>query len=79
MTIGRVVGFVELQRTMPGTEGLKWKQVLVSGEAVVALDPVGAHREDLVLLSRGEGAWRMCPEAPVDAVILGVLKTGNNG
>ena len=79
MTIGRVIGFVELEKAMPGAEHLKWKQVLAAGEAVTALDPVGVHREDLVLLSYGEGAWRLCPEAPVDAVILGVVADGNNG
>ena len=52
-------------------------QVKCGAELLTALDPIGVKNGELVLLTAGECASRLCPECPVDAVVLGVA--GKNG
>lgn len=77
MTIGTVLGSVELMRSVPGAEGKRFVQIRCGAALVTALDPVGVQPGDLVLLTAGESAARLCQELSVDAVILGVA--GNKG
>lgn len=77
MTIGTVLSTVTLQRAVPGAKDKRFVQVRCGSALVTALDPLGILPGELVLLTVGESACRMCPEVSVDAVILGVA--GNNG
>ena len=77
MMIGTVLGTVELARGVPGAAERRFVQVRCGECLVTALDPVGVQRGETVLLTSGEGAGRLCPEVPVDAVILGIAV--NNG
>ena len=77
MTIGTVLGQVELRRAVLGGTDKRFVQVRCGASLVTALDPVGVQAGELVLLTVGQGAGRFCPELPVDAVILGAA--GNNG
>lgn len=79
MMIGTVLGCVQLQRAVPGAAEKRFVQVRCGGALVTALDPVGVQPGQMVLLSCGENASRMCPEVSVDAVVLGVAEPGNNG
>ena len=77
MTIGTVLGAVELLRAVPGAEGKRFVQLRCGGQLLTALDPVGVQPGERVLLALGDCAGRMCQELSVDAVILGVA--GNKG
>ena len=76
MMIGSVLGPVKLDRAVAGAEEKRFVQVRCGGALITALDPLGAQPGQLVLLTVGEGAGRLCPEFPADAVILGI--TGKN-
>ena len=77
MTIGTVLGAVELLRAVPGAEGKRFVQLRCGGQLLTALDPVGAQPGERALLTTGESAAKLCQELSVDAVILGVA--GNKG
>ena len=77
MTIGTVLKAVELRRAVPGGMDRRFVQVCCGAGLVTALDPLDTQPGEQVLLTAGEGAGRLCPEIPVDAVILGIV--GNNG
>ena len=77
MTIGTVLGSVELRRAVPGAEGKRFVQICCGAQLLTALDPVGAQPGERVLLTMGESAARLCQEICVDAVILGLA--GNKG
>ena len=77
MMIGSVLGRVTLARAVPGAGEKRFVQVRCGRELVTALDPVGAVAGQTVLLAAGGCAERLCPEGPVDAVVLGIV--GNNG
>ena len=77
MTIGTVLGPVELLRAVPGAEGKRFVQLRCGGQLLTALDPVGVQPGERVLLTAGESAAKLCQELSVDAVILGVA--GNKG
>ena len=77
MMIGCVLGTVELSRAVPGAEGKRFVQVRCGAQLLTALDPIGIKQGEMVLLTAGEGAARLCPEVPVDAAILGIV--GKNG
>jgi microcompartment protein CcmK/EutM len=77
MMIGTVIGQVVLSRGVPGAGESRFVQVRCGCALVTALDPLGVQTGERVLVTAGDGAVRMCPEFPVDTVILGVA--GNNG
>ena len=77
MILGTVLGTVELLRSVRGAEGKRFVQVRCGAQLLTALDPVGVSAGEMVLLTMGEGASRICPEVPIDAVILGAA--GNKG
>ena len=77
MMIGCVLGSVELGNTIPGAEGKRFVQIRCGELLATALDPLGAMPGQMVLLTAGEGASRLCPELPIDAAILGII--GKNG
>ena len=72
MMIGSVLGPVALSRAIPGAEGKRFVQVRCGNKLLTALDGIGVSPGELVLLTVGEGAGRLCPEIPVDAAVLGV-------
>ena len=77
MMIGTVLDKLELVRGIPGAAERRFVRVRCGSNLLTALDPVGAEAGAMVLLTAGESAARLCPEIPVDAVILGVA--GKNG
>ena len=77
MMIGCVLGPVELSRAIPGAEGKCFVQVRCGTKLLTALDPVGVSPGEMVLLTVGDSAARLCPEIPIDAAIFGVA--GNKG
>ena len=77
MMIGTVIGQVVLSRGVPGAGESRFVQVRCGCALVTALDPLGVQTGERVLVTAGDGNLRMCPEFPVDTVILGVA--GNNG
>ena len=77
MMIGTVIGQVKLIRGVPGAAERRYVQVRCGCALVTALDPVGVQDGERVLVAAGDGAGNLCPEFPVDTVILGI--TGNNG
>ena len=77
MMIGTVLEQITLTRGLPGAEEKRWVRVRSGGQLLTALDPMDARPGEQVLLAAGPGAARLCPEVPVDAVIVGI--TGKNG
>ena len=77
MMIGTVLDQVELERSLPGAAEKRFVRVRCGGNLLTALDSVGAQPGEKVLLTTGSSAARLCPEVPVDAVILGIA--GKNG
>ena len=77
MMIGTVIGRIRLGRAVAGAAEKRFVQVRCGYALVTALDPVGVEAGEVVLVAAGDGAGRMCPEFPVDAVVLGTA--GNNG
>ena len=78
MMIGTVIGAVILDRGVPGAAQSRFVQVRCGCALVTALDPLGVQSGERVIVAAGDGAVRMCPEFPVDTVILGIV-AGNNG
>lgn len=77
MMIGTVIGRISLDRAVAGAAEKRFVQVRCGYALVTALDPVGVQTGELVLVAAGDGAGVLCPEFPVDAVVLGTA--GNNG
>ena len=77
MMIGTVIGQVFLDRGVPGAAEKRFVQVRCGCALVTALDPVGVSGDERVLVSVGDNAGTLCPEFPVDTVILGIA--ANNG
>ena len=73
MMIGTVIGQVSLTRGVPGAAERRYVQVRCGCALVTALDPVGVQEGERVLVAAGDGAGSLCPEFPVDTVILGTL------
>ena len=71
MMIGCVLGNVELSRAVSGAEGKRFVQVRCGAQLLTALDSVGVAAGEMVLLTVGESASRLCPEVPIDAAVLG--------
>jgi microcompartment protein CcmK/EutM len=87
MFLGKVIGNVVATQKDPKFLGFKLLLVqpyvnregglVVSGSSIVAVDSVGAGEGECVLFTQGSSA-RLTPgtkEAPVDAVIVGIVDT----
>jgi microcompartment protein CcmK/EutM len=87
MFMAQVIGNVVATQKSPRFQGMKLLLIqpfitrehalVASGSAVVAVDSVGAGSGDLVLFTQGSSA-RLTPttkDAPVDAVIVGIVDT----
>ncbi len=85
MFLGKVIGNVVATQKDPKFQGFKLLLVqpyvnresglVVSGSSIVAVDSVGAGEGECVLFTQGSSA-RLTPgtkEAPVDAVIVGIV------
>ena len=85
MFLGKVIGNVVATQKDPKFQGMKLLLVqpyvtrdgalVVSGSSIVAVDSVGAGEGECVLFTQGSSA-RLTPgtrEAPVDAVIVGIV------
>lgn len=77
MMIGTVIGEVSLSRGVPGAAEKRFVQVRCGCALVTALDPVGVSAGERVLVAAGDNAGILCPEFPVDTVVLGIA--ANNG
>lgn len=73
MIPGTVAGAVWATKKCPALTGLPLLLVRLERGSVVAADLVGAGAGDRVLVSFGAAARRTCPDAPVDAAIVGIL------
>jgi ethanolamine utilization protein EutN len=87
MFLAKVVGNVVATQKDPGFRGMKLlliqphikkdASLVPSGSSVVAVDSVGAGAGELVMFTQGSSA-RLTPgtkNAPVDAVIIGIVDT----
>lgn len=74
MKIAAVIGKLEPKRTAPGFEDVKWIQVRVEKETVVAADLVGAAPGQAVLLATGSVAERCHMTCPADTIAVAVLE-----
>jgi ethanolamine utilization protein EutN len=87
MFLGKVIGNVVATQKDPKFQGMKLLLVqpyinresglVVSGSSIVAVDSVGAGEGECILFTQGSSA-RLAPgtrEAPVDAVIVGIVDT----
>ena len=85
MFMAKVVGNVVATQKNPKFQGMKLlvvqpfvtseQELVPSGSSIVAVDSVGAGTGELVLFTQGSSA-RLTPatkEAPVDAVIVGIV------
>ncbi len=85
MFMAKVVGNVVATQKNPRFQGMKLllvqpyvtgeQSLVASGSSIVAVDSVGAGEGELVLFTQGSSA-RLTPatkEAPVDAVIVGIV------
>ena len=82
MQIGKVVGNIWATRKHEGLEGHKLMVVRIldsagkeTGDALVAVDNIGAGVSDNVLIARGGASRLACHESkvPVDAAIVGII------
>ncbi|MFT5872039.1 MAG: microcompartment protein CcmK/EutM [Clostridium sp.] len=78
MLIGRVVGTVVSSRKYDSLQGLKFLVIEpLYGEQkdyFVACDVIGAGIGELVLITKGEMTkYALSKEAPVDAIVVGIL------
>jgi len=71
--IGTVSGSVWATKKSPGLRGQPLLLVRMDGSCIVAADQVGAGVGEQVLLSFGSAARTDCPDAPVDAAIVGII------
>lgn len=80
MVLGTVTGALALHTAAPGYDGVGWVQVNTRGEILVAADPIGCGKGDLVLLAEGAAAERFCMDYAADALVVAVVsENGNNG
>ena len=79
MKIGTVMGEVQLEKRLPGYENVRFCQVRLTQEVVVAADLLSTRQGDLVLLTQGKAARAYSMEHPCDALILGILENRKNG
>jgi microcompartment protein CcmK/EutM len=87
MFLAKVVGNVVSTHKNPGFEGMKLlliqphikkdQELVPSGSSIVAVDSLGAGAGEMVMFTQGSSA-RMTEstrDAPVDAVIIGIVDT----
>jgi len=79
MKIGKVTGSVWATRKAACLSGQTFLVVDVEDQRVVAADHVGAGVGDRVLLAMGTVAARYCMDAPVDAAVVAILDTKQEG
>jgi microcompartment protein CcmK/EutM len=88
MTLGRVAGTVVSSEEVSGLPSARFLLVEDSdesgggrGEYIVALDLVGAEREQLVLLAQGSSCqWSAeTKEKPLDALVIAIVETVDSG
>ncbi len=73
MTVGNVLGKLNVQEAFMGAEHLSWVQVSCKEGICAAVDLVGTQPGDLVLLCSGNAASRVISECPADAAVVAVL------
>lgn len=83
MTIGKVIGTVVCTQKTPTLEGVKLQLVqplsptdlTVAGNPLVAIDAVGAGRDEVVMLASGSSARQTeaTINTPCDAVIIAIV------
>lgn len=74
MKLGTVVGAVEPAGSAPGFEGVRWTQVRVGEELLVAADPIGSKKGQTVLLALGEAARHWQLGLVTDALVAAVVE-----
>lgn len=74
MKIGTVIGKLEPKRSAPGFEEVKWCQVRVEKQTLVAADLVGTEPGQLVLLADGTLADHHHMTCPADTIAVAVLE-----
>lgn len=85
MTIGKVIGTVVCTQKAPTLEGLKLQLVqplsptdmTEAGRPIVAIDAIGAGRNEVVLMAAGSSARQtsLTVNTPCDAVIMAIVDT----
>lgn len=85
MTIAKVIGTVVCTQKTPTLDGVKLQLVQplsptdlsVSGRPLVAVDAIGAGRNEVVLLAAGSSARQtaLTTNTPCDAVIMAIIDT----
>ena len=73
MRIGTVTGAVWATKKCPALTGQSLLRVRVGQDEIVAADLVGAGTGERVILAFGGAARLVCPNAPADAAIVGIL------
>ena len=83
MTLGRVIGTVVCTQKTPSLEGVKLQlvqplsaiNVQSDGKPLVAIDAIGAGRNEVVLLASGSSARQteVTLHTPCDAVIMAIV------
>lgn len=83
MTIGKVIGTVVCTQKTPTLEGVKFQLVqplsptdmATTGNPLVAIDAIGAGRNEIVLLASGSSArqTQTTVNTPCDAVIMAII------
>ena len=73
MRIGTVTGAVWATKKCPALTGQSLLCVRVGRDEIVAADLVGAGTGERVILAFGGAARLVCPNAPADTAIVGIL------
>lgn len=74
MRLGEITGRVWPERQVDGLAGRTLLQVRCDGETLVALDLIGVGMGNRVLVVTGLPAQQIAQNAPVDAVIIAIVR-----
>ena len=77
MTIATVIGALEPAARAAGMEDVRWIQVRVQQQLLVAADPVGAKPGQTVVLVQGAAAGGYRMDLCTDALVVAVLEDNN--